>query len=512
LQIRYPQNAGLVAEFEKAPLQKRRGRSPFIKMDLRLAWLAVIAILFSLPFIKGGDTSTLWAAGAAAIACLLAVASVDYSSTSFISIVALTHLIFYPLAAWGNLLLPKPAVRWDLWVDTGLAMWGCTVGVLSLALGARLGNFTNNRKMSFEGRIPDGPTPLIFNISLASLFIPGVIIEKVLGVFYHGAVDPHYNLGASWALNLIGILLSIASCGIFLQTYRYTRTHSVKDLQWAALLCLAAIILFIPSGIRGAAMGFLPLLVLAFLKWETNSGRKFIVLAGALIILFPVAAGMNAYRGETGLQQLNYQQKMGVAMKAIEQQGEGGSHGRALSAVVDRFSDYVATGRIIAYTPRIIDYRGTEGMEDWWQIFVPGFLKIIPHRIDLNEGAEICMRYGVTQWGGGGSSPDMIIGDLFSRWGWAGVFLGMMMIGFILRQLDLRIFNRWTTFTIVFYVMFGRWVFGIVSDSFLGIFVMLARDLAAMAILSYFIAWIARIYFRSGKVNRKAHYLPRRIA
>ena len=162
--IRYPQNVGLLAEFQKAPFQKRRERRPFIKMDVRLAWLAVIAIIFSLPFVKGGGIWTLGAAGAAAIACLFAVASVGYSSTSFISIVALTHLIFYPLAAWGNLLLLEPAVRWDLWVDTNLAMWGCTVGVLALALGARLANLTNNRKMSSEGRIFANPTQLKFNI------------------------------------------------------------------------------------------------------------------------------------------------------------------------------------------------------------------------------------------------------------------------------------------------------------------------------------------------------------
>ena len=96
-------------------------------------------------------------------------------------------------------------------------------------------------------------------------------------------------------------------------------------------------------------------------------------------------------------------------------------------------------------------------MEDWWQIYVPGFLNLIPHHLNSADGAETCMRYGVTQYGGG-SSGDMIVGDLFSRWGWAGVFLGMLAIGFILRQLDLRIFNRWTTFTIILFVMFGRLV------------------------------------------------------
>jgi hypothetical protein len=478
-------------------------------MDARLTWLALFILLFSLPFVKGGDLWTLGAAIAAVGACLFAVASVGYSSTSFISIVALTHLIFYPLAAWGNLLLPEPAVRWDLWVDTNLAMWGCTVGVLSLALGARLSNFTYKRRMLADGRIFANPSQLGFNIFLASLVIPGGLIMRVLGVYYHSSLDPYYNLENIWYLNLITILLSIASCGVFLQTYRYTRTHSLKDLCWAAVLCLAPIIVFIPSGRRDLAMEFLPLLLLAFWKWETKIGRKILALAGMLVILFPLIAGMGFYRGEHGIQRLNFEQKMDAALKATERQGE--ALGAALRAIVGRFSDYVATGRIIADTPKIIRYRGTAGMEDWWQIFVPGFLKIIPHRIDLQDSATTSLQYGVS-YIGGGSAPDMIVGDLFSRWGWAGVFLGMMILGFILRQLDLRIFNRWTTFTIIFYVMFGRFVVTMVSASLLNIFVTLFRDLAAMAIVSYFIVLIGRVFFKIGKVNREVNYIRRRIA
>jgi hypothetical protein len=509
LKIRYPQNSGLVAEFQKSVLPKRRVPNPFILIDPRLACLLLIILLFSLPFVKGRDLWTLGAAAAAVIACLFAGASVGYSPTSFISIVALAHLIFYPLAAWGNLLLPEPAVRGDLWVDTHLAMWGCTVGVLALALGARLSNILYKRRKLAEGQIFANPTSLKFNICLASLVIPGGLIMGMLGLYYHSAVDPHYNLEATWSLNLFGILLSIASCGVFLQTYRYTRTHSLKDLYWAAALFLGPIIVFLPSGSRWTAMGFLPLLLLAFWKWETNLSRKILALAGLSVILFPLAAGIGVYRNEREIQRLNFEQKMAVALKATEQQGE--APGGSLPAIVSRFSDYVAAGRIIADTPGIIPYRGTEGMEDWWQIYVPGFLNLIPHRINLNDGTEICIRYGVTQFAGG-SSPDMIVGDLFSRWGWAGVFLGMMILGFILRQLDLRIFNRWTTFTIIFFVMFGRLVFQMPGSSVLNIFIDLARDCAAMALVSYFIALIAKTFFKSGKVNREAHYLRRRIA
>jgi hypothetical protein len=509
LKIRYPQNYDLAAEVQKTPLQKRRARSPFIKIDPRLACLLLTILLFSLPFVKGRDLWTLGAAGAAAIACLFAVESVGYSSTSFISIVALTHLIFYPLGAWGNLLLPQPAVPWNLWVGTRPAMWGCAVGVLFLALGARLANIAYKSRKLADGQIFANPAPLKFNILLASLVIPGGMALAALGLYYHGAVDPHFNWEGTWSLNLFGILMSIASCGIFLQTYRYTRTHSLKDLYWTAAIFLGPIIVFLPSGSRSSAMGFLPLLLLAFWKWETNLSRKILALVGVLVILFPLAAGMEVYRNEREIQRLSFAQKMDLALKATVRQTEAPRG--SLPALAYRFSDYVAAGRIITDTPGIIGYRGIEGMEDWWQIYVPGFLNLIPQRINLNDGAETCVLYGITQFGGS-SSPVMIVGDLFSRWGWAGVALGMMVLGFILRQLDLRIFNRWTTFTIIFFVLFGRMVVLMVSSSLLNIFIDFARDFAAMAIVSYFLAWIARTYFKVGKGNREAHSMRRKIA
>jgi hypothetical protein len=82
----------------------------------------------------------------------------------------------------------------------------------------------------------------------------------------------------------------------------------------------------------------------------------------------------------------------------------------------------------------------------------------------------------------------MIIGDLFPRWGWPGVLLGMAVIGFILRQIDLRILYRWDTFTILFYVLFGRQIATIVSTSLVNIIVLFARDLLLMALLAYLLA------------------------
>ena len=87
----------------------------------------------------------------------------------------------------------------------------------------------------------------------------------------------------------------------------------------------------------------------------------------------------------------------------------------------------------------------------------------------------------------------MIIGDLFSRWGWPGVLLGMAVIGFILRLVDVRILIRWDTFTVLFYLLFGRFVTTIVTTSVVNIFVMFTRDLLLMAIIAYVLARLSNL-------------------
>ena len=99
-------------------------------------------LLFSALLMDGEGAIILWSALAAATACIIALDAAGYKLTSFVSMTAIYHLIIYPLAAWGNLLLPEPATRWDLWIDTYLAMQGCAVGILAMALGVLLANYS----------------------------------------------------------------------------------------------------------------------------------------------------------------------------------------------------------------------------------------------------------------------------------------------------------------------------------------------------------------------------------
>jgi hypothetical protein len=87
----------------------------------------------------------------------------------------------------------------------------------------------------------------------------------------------------------------------------------------------------------------------------------------------------------------------------------------------------------------------------------------------------------------------MIIGDLFSRWGWPGIFLGMVIIGFVLRQFDLRIFYQWNAFTIIFFVLMARLILYIGAGSLIQFCVTVFRDSLIMALIAYVLAQVVAV-------------------
>jgi len=316
------------------------------------------------------------------------------------------------------------------------------------------------------------------------LVLPVVFIQFALGVYYHSSIT-EFDFANSMYLNLLDILLFISHAGIFLQTFRYCRTRSPRDGFWAIAFFVMQMVILMPSGSRARALGFTPLLFLAYLSWESSTRKKLMVVLGTLVLVSALIFGIGHYRGVKNVSSLSFNERLDASVQSpLAFYGEGGEETKALGQVISRLSDYCATGRVIDYTPDWIPYRGDDQLDKLWQIFVPGFLDIIPDRINLQDGADLCNLYGISVYGGS-SSPIMIIGDLFSRWGWPGVLLGMAVIGFILRQIDLRILYRWDTFTILFYVLFGRQIVTIVSTSLVNIFVLFARDLFLMALLAY---------------------------
>ena len=134
----------------RASFKQKPKRASAIKFDLRLAWVLPAAILFSLPFVQEGYYAILGSTLAAMVACLLAMASVGYSLTSFVSLVALTHLLFYPLAVCGQ----SPAAQADGSMGPVGNERSGHVGVYAGGLGAGVGRIHSHS--------PGTPLPGIF--------------------------------------------------------------------------------------------------------------------------------------------------------------------------------------------------------------------------------------------------------------------------------------------------------------------------------------------------------------
>lgn len=417
---------------------------------------------------------------AASIACMAAMMTVGFRLFSFITLVALGHLFYYPLPGFCNLLLEVPAVRADLWDSAELAMWGCTVGCLGLALGALLACLGGSRRRRIVLRAQGTASSFRFNLILFSLLPLVAYTQYLLGIYYHISLTGEYAFENSIYNNVLTIIAWIGYSGIFLQVGRYCQFRKLKDGIYALCMTIIAVLVYFPSGSRTAAIGFLPLLLICYLTLENRIHMKVAVLTVAILSVFLIVAVIGFYRSEIEAGGGSMEEKISTMEDAADMVIE--EKVVAFTLIVRRFSDFVATGRIIEYTPSIFPFRGGENMEDWWQMFLPGFLR--PQVMLANDGARLALTYGVSI-NDMSSSPAMIIGDLYSRAGWGAVALGMTLVGFLLGWLDRLLLNRLDFFSILLFALLGREIFSIVSMSLLNVFVLFAREVIVMSILAF---------------------------
>lgn len=461
-------------------------------------WSLIIPISIG-AFIVIGETpfhSVAWSALIASVSCVLVFASARFKLYSFVTLAGFGHLVFYPIAAFSNLLLEYPVVREDLWESADLAMWGCAIGCVGLALGTYL---SRRIRIDTRKRISiNTASSMLYNCVIYSCLPVAVVLMLILGVYYHGAISSDFQFKNAIYLNALNILNWIGYTGIFLQVRRYYITKSKLDAVVSVLMVFFAIVMYVPSGSRGSAILFLPLLIPFLFNFEKNNAIKVMLLSVAIIVLIVITVVLGYYRDMhiKGLSEI----KEGYS--AIEEASVIGleSKDASLALTVNRFSDFVATGRIIDYTPKVFPYRGLEGVFNWWQMFVPGFLR--PDLTIMYDGAIQTDKYGVSP-PIGASTPVMIIGDLFSRGGWILVFVGMVFIGYLLGLLDNIILIKDSIFSVVFFVLYGRGVYLIYCSSLLDVFILLSREFILMYLLSYI---LYRLSFVIIRYNNKTHY------
>ena len=458
--------------------------------DLKLVWIVPTTMFLYAAFFETHFPEIAWTATAAAFASMIAIAAADYKPIALISIFSLATMLSYPVAAFANLLLDEPAVRWDLWPETDLAMWGSVVGSLAMAAGAWLSRSRPaNVSQSGSMEVTNLNTSRGFNLSIASLLVIVVAAKVWLGLYYHSSVSDEFNFEKKGYLNLLNHLTLISYCGMFLQLRRYLTTKSRADAIVTLTLVLAPVIAYLPSGSRDAALGHVPLLLLAYMAWGRQPLHKFVVLAAGATFLVFLLVVVGIYRdiAGTGTSDLRGQAEIigGVTQQTGTDSGE-----IAAAIIVGRISDFVATGRIVNATPEMHRFRSFEGVEDWWQVAIPGFLRPRNSQLDFVDGAATTLKYGVSA-GTWSSTPVMIVGDLFSRFGWSGVVVGMGLIGIALQKIDSRFIMGRGIYGILFFTLFAGLTWRLYTASLLITVVALTRDLLIVYFISRGLGWIA---------------------
>jgi hypothetical protein len=412
------------------------------------------AVLYAL--LGGGNTAGFaWWAVAAFLACAVPIFIAGAQATSCVALVALVHVVYFPFAVVINLLSSTPGVSEEpIWVRTPEAMQLCVFGMLGLGAGALLINLA----------WPTRKGAPVFNASIAHLSPVRLLILNALVILYAlilysnnayfhmlAGGDSEWSLTGADSTAWMGYFEYISYAALLLQLLRWSATRSIKDALYSILLTAIPFFTMLPSGSRDLALrGVVPAVGIVVLS-RTRLRIRTVVLVCSIcaMVLWFVLLGMNIYRGQIyykGVAVHRLDDRLKLIGTSIVRASPGVDKDRTdeqLQALGNRLADYVVPAMATQYYPDVVPYRHFEGMETWLPYLLPHQLRPEAYQADPQDGARLSASIGFR---GGtldiynptseGSSPSMVIGDWYSRFGAWGVFFGMALCGAALRLLD----------------------------------------------------------------------------
>jgi len=431
----------------------------------------------------------------------VAIAAVKHDPLSLVSIIALVHALFYPIPVFLNLLL-EHHVLYDptLWPPTPLAMKACAVGMSGFGVGAFAKEFLFRPGPSIQKSADDEilDIPVWKTLFLCSLIIPLAIFRLREGFYYHilaagdGVVSMDNALAYAWT----GYVEYVVYAAIFLQWRKFFLTQSRRDLAMALVCAILPVVVMLPSGSRDAALvGPVVAVTVATLGYgRLTQFRTLAVLLGTLLLALYLMSAVAAYRGRIayGVRDASISQRLQFMREEIgASSNEKRSFKDYLGVWAERFADYIAVGRIVDEFPKRYPFRGFEDARYWIIYLLPSPFRPPTPDFDARDGAVLCKQIGFDNIGGGGSQPAMILGDLFSRFGWAGVFWGMFFGGGLLRALDHWI-HRDGLFETCLLALLLPTVRHLPCDTVFGWLLFFTRALAVILCLAWGMVWFLR--------------------
>jgi len=484
-------------------------RTAMLLSDARIYWVLVLAFLWYSIIGTPNTPEFLLPVACAFVAGGIAMAAAGYRWNSFVTIVALAHIVAFPVGAWIILTLnaPSPWIEPDIWATTPLGMWAMVTGMAGMALGTILSRVRLSPRQEQPSPDESLATPQAFNLALTLMVVPVVMIYLSLGIYYHKdavGID-QVDFGNASEFGFVGYLMMMSYVGTVLQLRRYMLTRLQSD-RWAAIFAIVfPFLAMLPSGSRATTFLGVAIAGLAFLAWEPNPRIKWIILvggAGAFLFLVPLMETYRLTAQNEGA--LSFMQRVELAWRftgPTEEVPNDPAADLARGMLGRRLSDHHSVGYIIDVVPSAFPHRGSAGMTQYPFYIVPTLIRPAV-TLDYNYDAQRMLDYGF-RTETGGSSPMMLIGELYDRFGWTGIFAGMVLIGALLAWLDRRLSSGDVRSTIL-WVLFLQGIMNIHTYSLLKIFTLATRQAVIFIVIAYILDRAARAWPVPGPVGEPA--------
>jgi hypothetical protein len=426
------------------------------------AWFAVMLLLITFWLgVLEGDSSRLWtiylATTVVAVVSLFVFYAIRYQSRH----VDFFHPLFYALwffyipQIWFSALyysdekisleLPSMAMLWDRNEAFRYALLVTLVGTIAFGLGfimpfgARLG-----RKFP-KTEILQGSIAFI-KVPLQNLFLIGMVAQIIL---FLGGVKVLRADGGIWQFSGVFQFLSFFfTVAVFVAWYAYFQ----KENGWGFIrfVFVALVILeLLTRGSRGSLFQAVLLIFAAYQysHFEQPPARflKRITLIWAPVVIFTLLFGFyfgSAIRSrvyEENISQSSVSDLLLLSSDIISRLSQSGGS-EVLDESLERLTERSRTGLISLSV--VLTYAEVHRAEeialgvdnkiikDFINVFIPRFL--VPERATIGDNRHI----GRIYYGQSRNDPGQtMFGDLFREFGWAGLVIGMGLLGVTYRTL-----------------------------------------------------------------------------
>ena len=419
----------------------------------------------------------------ALLLCIYALNIINYKilSPSFIFIIM--HIIQYPIAAFilGSLESKSLAVTMDEYDLTPFAMKFLILAMCGLISGIYFFNLLLRKKNTtkIESLIP---THSIIIITLLICYIFYIFFLIITKTYFHINAG-EFNFDNANTFGFVGYLSYLGYVGLALQIVNYSISKSNKNLYILLLYFFIVIVFMVPSGSRRFILLPILLSIVIYLAINKISYKRIIYFFSFTILLLFAIPILDFIRNDMS-NHSNFLVKFN-SITAITKILDGKDFYTIIALLARRLTDYISVGFIYQYI--VIENHNFIGFGDL--LAAPSFL--IPTLIRPDLGLSFIYDAIIMEKIGfrldiGGSSPMMLIGDLFFRGGYLSIFIGYFIIGFIFELISQRIISKPKIFGIIIFTLMFDSLSMMHSMTILKVFVLLTKQL----IIFYLIAII----------------------